>query len=173
MPSERWSPYVTSFTVPCTFGDREQAETRTMAGGGHPQQASPGLWEDAPAVRRDGMMPSPQPGCPGPGALWAGAGQAWYTERGDELQVSGRCFWILSLDLFSQDAWENSVLKSRKCFILLFRISTLLVSAVSSCPWLLQGGTAVLTQPRCWSTVYIWICSTGLEGRALTQLSVH
>lgn len=80
-------------------------------GDGHPQEASPGLWEDAPVVSRDGLMPSPQPGCLRPGATRGGAGQAQHAEHGDALQASGRRFWISSLDSFSQGAHENCCLK--------------------------------------------------------------
>lgn len=115
----------------------EQAETQTMAGDGHPQQASPGLWEDAPVVSRDGLMPSPQPGCPRPGATrrsWSSAAQSTGTRSGHQGGGFGYTHWTCSAKMHMKIA----VLKSCKCFILLFRISTLLVSAVTSCPWQLQ-----------------------------------
>lgn len=78
----------------------EQAETQTVAGHGHPQQASPGPWEDAPAVSRDGLMPSPQPGCPRPGA----SGEKLLKRGTWSTGMRSRQFWIHSLDLFSHDA---------------------------------------------------------------------
>lgn len=115
----------------------EQAETQTMAGDGCPQQARAGLWEDAPVVSRDGLIPSPQPGCPRPGATWEELVKCSTQSVGTRSRHQGGGLGYTHWTYSAKMPMKIAVLKSYKGFIPPFTISTLLVSAVTSCPCLL------------------------------------